>query len=670
MPDPCRSSPPTDRDWHTDELPATPQRDFSIPADAVGRGAGGAAATRRRPRRSTSSRTSAGSGATCCGGRARPCTADARYMAIAADDLAERWTFRLFPTESARATVRTDACTRASARGRRHCVTPAERPENPFAATGVGHAVRAWAVRITTRGRSAAALELLGRDARIGRALDVACGTGHVDGRAAPRSPTLVVGVDVSPEMLARRAAGTRACAHARPPRRCRSRPASFDAVTCAPACTGSTSRGSSPKLRRVLRPGGWVGLYDHYFIGEMVDVPEFPAWARDAARRAIRCRRATRRSAIRAPRRPRGFENVGDDFFADDIDDDASSSSSTTSCRSATSSPPGSAGTPRDELRDVAARVDVRPFYAGVDDAHRAVPRRRSSAYASLRSRRRNGFPPGLRGISSTMTSSAATSRPRARCARSRGRSSSDGGRAASARPRRTRRRARPTPRRRRRRCTRRARGVMREDTFDFGRAHVDAAGDDEVLLADRRRARVLGIELARRRRSRASRRRRARVRSGPDRAGSRASPSRRGRRAHRRLRAAPRRPRSGCRRAPNRPTSRSCRRRRRPGRRAVRPAHRSAGGHGAPPTITRRYSCIGAPASSRRRKAVGTTDTIVGPRRAAPRAHRAMSKPSCTVHGTPVTNARASTPRLATWCNGRHASQRSPGPAPSPLE
>ena len=36
-------------------------------------------------------------------------------------------------------------------------------------------------------------------------------------------------------------------------------------------------------ELRRVLAPAGWVGLYDHYFTGEMVGVPEFGAWLHEA---------------------------------------------------------------------------------------------------------------------------------------------------------------------------------------------------------------------------------------------------------------------------------------------------------------------------------------------------------------------------------------------------
>src|SRR5947207_15147160 len=32
MPTPAEERPPTERDWHTDELPETPQRDYLIPA--------------------------------------------------------------------------------------------------------------------------------------------------------------------------------------------------------------------------------------------------------------------------------------------------------------------------------------------------------------------------------------------------------------------------------------------------------------------------------------------------------------------------------------------------------------------------------------------------------------------------------------------------------------
>jgi hypothetical protein len=102
-PTPAEARPPTDRDWHTDELPATPQRDFLIPATRwveapdelrhLGADLGiTLVAYKRRIGRYLL-------------WRAGPANkADARYMAIAADDPNERYTFRLFPDGSGEGT--------------------------------------------------------------------------------------------------------------------------------------------------------------------------------------------------------------------------------------------------------------------------------------------------------------------------------------------------------------------------------------------------------------------------------------------------------------------------------------------------------------------------------------------------------------------------------------
>ncbi len=96
MPTPAEARPPTDRDWHTDELPPTPQRDFLIPVErwveapeSVRRLGVDLAidlvAYKRRIGRYLLWRA----------GPAR--RADARYAAVAADDLERTFTFRLFP---------------------------------------------------------------------------------------------------------------------------------------------------------------------------------------------------------------------------------------------------------------------------------------------------------------------------------------------------------------------------------------------------------------------------------------------------------------------------------------------------------------------------------------------------------------------------------------------
>jgi len=95
-PTPAEERPATDRDWTTAELPDTPQRDYLIPAErwieapaelrALGADFGVTlVAYKRRINRYLL-------------WRAGPAVkADARYMAIARDDLNERWTFRLNP---------------------------------------------------------------------------------------------------------------------------------------------------------------------------------------------------------------------------------------------------------------------------------------------------------------------------------------------------------------------------------------------------------------------------------------------------------------------------------------------------------------------------------------------------------------------------------------------
>jgi hypothetical protein len=93
-PIPAESRTPTERDWHTDELPLTPQRDFLIPATrwieapnalrSLGADIGvDLVAYKRRIGRYLLWRAGPAVGAR------------ARYMAVASDDTAVRWTFSL-----------------------------------------------------------------------------------------------------------------------------------------------------------------------------------------------------------------------------------------------------------------------------------------------------------------------------------------------------------------------------------------------------------------------------------------------------------------------------------------------------------------------------------------------------------------------------------------------
>ena len=93
---PAEQRPPSDREWHTEELPETPQRDFLIPAPrwveapaelrSLGEDLGiELVAYKRRIGRFLLWRAGPAS------------RADARYMAIDARDLERRYVFRLYP---------------------------------------------------------------------------------------------------------------------------------------------------------------------------------------------------------------------------------------------------------------------------------------------------------------------------------------------------------------------------------------------------------------------------------------------------------------------------------------------------------------------------------------------------------------------------------------------
>jgi SAM-dependent methyltransferase len=167
--------------------------------------------------------------------------------------------------------------------------------------------------------RSLARVRAVVGDAPVERALDVACGTGMSTVALGARARS-VVGVDVSAEMLraARPARGVSyllARAEFLPvPDR------AVDAVTCCSGVHWFDQPRFFAELARVLRPRGWVALYDHYFVGEMVDVPEFGAWAKELFDRFPL---PDRNHQVGDPRAetPERFERLADDVFGDDIE-------------------------------------------------------------------------------------------------------------------------------------------------------------------------------------------------------------------------------------------------------------------------------------------------------------------------------------------------------------
>jgi ubiquinone/menaquinone biosynthesis C-methylase UbiE len=196
-------------------------------------------------------------------------------------------------------------------------VTLPDRVANPFAARGVGDVYANG--RPFHHPRSLARIMAIVGAHDLERALDIACGTGMSTVALADHATT-VVGMDVSPEMLgsARRSPGAGyllADAERMP-----FAGGSFDAATCCSGIHWFDQPRFFAELKRVLRSDGWVGLYDHYFTGEMVDVPEFGAWAREAL---TRYPLPPRNPQVGDPRAvtPDGYESIGEEVFVDDIE-------------------------------------------------------------------------------------------------------------------------------------------------------------------------------------------------------------------------------------------------------------------------------------------------------------------------------------------------------------
>ncbi len=193
---------------------------------------------------------------------------------------------------------------------------PVERVDNPFAAPGVGEVYASG--RPFHHPRLLARIRSLVGGEPVGHAIDVACGTGMSTVALADHADA-VVGVDISPEMLGSARQAPRVDYLLASAERTPFPDATFDAATCCSGIHWFDQSRFFAELRRVLRPRGWVGLYDHYFIGEMIDVPEFTTWMKDAF---TRYPLPPRNPQVGDPRAvtPDGFEPVADEAFDDDI--------------------------------------------------------------------------------------------------------------------------------------------------------------------------------------------------------------------------------------------------------------------------------------------------------------------------------------------------------------
>jgi ubiquinone/menaquinone biosynthesis C-methylase UbiE len=190
------------------------------------------------------------------------------------------------------------------------------RPENPFAADAVGELYALG--RPFHHPESLRRIRAVVGDEPCADALDIACGTG-MSTVALSDHAARVVGLDASAEMMRVAPPGAGRSYLLGNAERLPFPEASFDAATCCSAVHWFDQRRFFAELRRVLRPNAWVGLYDHYFVGEMVGVPAFTTWAGEAM---LRYPLPERNHQVGDPRTdtPAGFVKIGDEFYDDDL--------------------------------------------------------------------------------------------------------------------------------------------------------------------------------------------------------------------------------------------------------------------------------------------------------------------------------------------------------------
>jgi SAM-dependent methyltransferase len=194
-------------------------------------------------------------------------------------------------------------------------------PDNPFAAADVGTRYERGRPfhhpRTLARVRAVVDAGFADEDTHVARALDVACGTGMSTIALAAFAET-VVGLDRSPEMMRVAPPAPNVTYMLGRAEQLGFDVGAFDAATCSSGVHWFDQARFFAELHRVLRPGGWVGLYDHYFMG-MPEVAGFGSWVRELfARYPL----PPRNAQVGDPRAetPAGFDLVGSETLDDPI--------------------------------------------------------------------------------------------------------------------------------------------------------------------------------------------------------------------------------------------------------------------------------------------------------------------------------------------------------------
>jgi SAM-dependent methyltransferase len=160
--------------------------------------------------------------------------------------------------------------------------------------------------------------ELVGTST-VRRALDIACGTG-LSSLALTDLAEVVVGAEIAPGMLAaaRRHPSVRYVLA--PAERLPFPEAAFAAVTVASGVHWFDQERFFAEASRVLTPSGWLAIYDHYFLGEMEEVPSFKIWMSESY--AARYPTPPRgRHFDATTETPIGFHRLGDDGYVDVVE-------------------------------------------------------------------------------------------------------------------------------------------------------------------------------------------------------------------------------------------------------------------------------------------------------------------------------------------------------------
>jgi ubiquinone/menaquinone biosynthesis C-methylase UbiE len=196
----------------------------------------------------------------------------------------------------------------------REDVTVSKRIVNPFLGEEAAALYRRG--RLDHHSQAIDAIRRMVGSRQIRTALDVGCGTG-LSTAALASVADLTIGLDAAPAMAEIATAEAKvgcvvALGELTPFRR-----GSFDAITVASALHWVDQAEFFEECRRLLDRGGWLAIYDHFFVG-LKDRSDFLEWVKDvySARYPVPFR-----GEVFGPESqvPDGYSRLGDAYYEDD---------------------------------------------------------------------------------------------------------------------------------------------------------------------------------------------------------------------------------------------------------------------------------------------------------------------------------------------------------------